>query len=160
MIGGMDIKAIKLMLFVLALSMLMLLGAAQDDSGFGHPPGYAGDGSFGQSVGDRHGGYNGDGHSGDDNRGDNHWGDFRHNGHDWLGLGEHTYYRSYPAYYNYGWYPYYTYTYYPTYYYYTTPVVHTTYHYTPQADNWFDPWWTANVYGVGSYHTFSSWSWI
>lgn len=159
MIGGMDIKAIKLMLFVLVLSMLIALGAAQDDSGFGYPPGYTGDGSGGQSASSHHDVYRGDGNRGDDHHGDNNWGDHRQDGHDWLGLGGRTYYWSYPSYYDYGWYPHYTYTSYPTYYYYTTPVVHTTYHYTPREDNWFDPWWTTNVYG-GSYYTFRSWSWL
>ncbi|OPY51928.1 MAG: hypothetical protein A4E48_01352 [Methanosaeta sp. PtaU1.Bin060] len=152
MFGGMNI-ATKLMFFVLALSMLIASGAAQDGSGFGHPPGYMGDGSGAQNAGDWQDGNGGDRHPGGEN-----WGDHRHDGHDWLGVGGHTYYWSYPSYYDYGWYPHYTYTYYPTYYYYTTPVAHTTYQYAPLNYNWFDPWWTANVYG-GSY-TFSSWSWL
>ena len=135
-IGGMNIKAIQLILFALVLSTLMVLGAAQDGSGFGHPPGYAGD---------RNDGYNGHGQLGDDHRGDNNWGNYRHDDHGSLGLGGYKYHWSYPVYYDYGWYPYYTYTYYPTYYYYTTPVVYPTYPYTPLAYNWFDPWWIANV---------------
>lgn len=186
--GGIVINAIKLMLSVLALSMLMALGAAQDGSGFGYPPGYSGDEYGGQSAlasdqmntygtpdamaseafdrDYRDGNYRDDDHKGDDrhgddNHGDDHWGkDRRDGGHDWLGLGGYSYYYwSYPTYYDYGWYPYYT-TYYPTYYYYTTPAVYTTYHYSPLVYNWYDPWWTSNVYGVAgkTYYT-NSWSW-
>lgn len=189
-IGGIEIKSTRLMLPVLALAMLMALGAAQDGSGFGYPPGYTGDGSGGQGAfasdqmnnynapvasdamasetfdrdhrnGDSHdGGYDGGDHQGDDHRGDNNWGDYRHGGNDWLGVGGYKYYWSSPVYYDYGWYPYYTYTYYPTYYYYTKPVVYSTYHYSPLVYNWYDPWWTSNVYGVAgkTYYT-NSWTW-
>ena len=89
--------------------------------------------------------------------------------YDWLNPGGY--------YYTYSYYPTYSYSYYPTYYYptlllpdllsclhlyrstgndpvVTTPVVH----YDPVV---YDPWWAANVYGLGAttYYYSSSWSW-
>jgi len=80
-------------------------------------------------------------------------------GYDWLNPGgSHSYTWWTPAYYDYTWYPAYTYTYYPTYYY-TTPVVYSTYYYDPVVYN-YDPWWAANVYGLGGVtYYYGSWSW-
>jgi len=105
-----------------------------------------------------------DNHHGSGGPQDNyHHGSDGHHGnyYDWLSPGyTYTYYSGYPEYYPYSYYPY-TYTY-PTYYYtnptyyYTTPAYYSTYYY---PYNWYDPWWSANAYGVGgvSYYS-SSWS--
>lgn len=87
------------------------------------------------------------GHQGDHNlnHDDRGW---NHNGHDWLSGGSYWY----PSTYYYSYYtPLYTYTY-PTYYYtepvyYNMPVVYNSY---------IDPWWGANIYGLGSTYYYSS----
>ncbi|GAB6266297.1 MAG TPA: hypothetical protein PLV49_04270 [Methanothrix soehngenii] len=122
-----EIKAIKLILAVLALGLLVAVGAAFEDYGGSH-------------------------HHGGPSDGYHDFGGF----YDWLSPGAY--------YYSYSYYP--TYTYYPTYYYptyyyptytpvytYTAPVV-----YDPVV---YDPWWAANVYGLGAttYYYSSSWSW-
>ena len=126
-----EIKAIKLILAVLALGLLVAVGAAFE-------------------------GHDGSSH-GKPSHGHHDFGGF----HDWLSPGAYYYYSysyyptytyTYPAYY----YPAY---YYPAYYYqtytpvYTAPVVT-----TPVV---YDPWWAVNVYGLGAttYYYTSSWSW-
>jgi len=137
------------MLLILALGMLIAVGAAFDEMGHGPAP----------DGGDHHG-----------NPGDHDNYDFGgHEYHDWLSPGG-IYSYSY-------WYPYtYTYTYptyyYPTYYYPTyyytepAPVVYPTYTYYPSYSYYYDPvvydpWYAANVYGWGgaTYYYSSSWSW-
>lgn len=123
-------------------------------------------GMYGQHDGDHDGGDWGD-HGGDHDG--SHWGDHdsdnwggHHGYYDWLSPGG-AYYWTYPSYYYSSWYyPTYTYTYYPQYYYYTPPVTYSTWQYTPAVYDWVaDPWWAANVYGVGgtTYHYSSSSSW-
>ena len=122
-----EIKAIKLILAVLALGLLVAVGAAFEDYGGSH-------------------------HHGGPSDGYHDFGGF----YDWLSPGAY--------YYSYSYYP--TYTYYPTYYYptyyyptytpvytYTAPVV-----YDPVV---YDPWWAANVYGLGAttYYYTNNWSW-
>ena len=141
------------MLSILALGMLVAVGAALDGTGgFESAPR---DGGRGGSDG--HDGF--DGHGGSDGRGDNHdFGSHRYN--DWLNPGGYSYIYSwgYPAYQSSYWYPTSTYTY-PTYYY-TTPAVYPTspYYYNPVV---YDPWYATNVYGWSgaSYYYGSSWSW-
>jgi hypothetical protein len=126
-----EIKAIKLILAVLALGLLVAVGAAFEDYGGSHHHGGLSDG-YDHPPQD-FGGFN-----------------------DWLNPG--AYYYSYSYYPTYTYYPTY---YYPTYYYptytpvytYTAPVV-----YDPVV---YDPWWAANVYGLGAttYYYSSSWSW-
>jgi len=121
------------MLSILALGMLIAIGAAFDGSQ--HPDG------------DHH-----------DFGGDHQ--DFGgHKYHDWLNPGGYySYSWGYPNYYSYSWYPTYTYTY-PTYYY-TAPVTYPTYtYYTDPVV--YDPWYATNVYGWGgaTYYYSSSWSW-
>ena len=127
------------MLSILALGMLVAVGAAFDGSSH----------ESGSHGGDHH---------------DNH--DFgSHPYYDWLNPGGYSSYSwyTYPAYtYTY---PAYTYTY-PTYtypsYYYTAPapVVYPTYnyYYDPVV---YDPWYATNVYGWGgaTYYYSNSWSW-
>jgi len=101
-LGGIKIKAIKLILFVAMLGMLMAVGSAIDGPG-DHKHDFGGD--------HRHDHY-----------------DWLSPG----GVSTTYYSWSYPVYYDYYWYPTYRYTYYPTYYYttpvYTTyyydPVVY------------------------------------
>lgn len=106
-------------------------------------------------------------HDGDYHDGDHH-GDYHQGYHDWLSPGG-AYYWGYPSYYYSSWYyPTYTYTYYPSTYYYTYPTTYYTYPtytyptYTYSTPVVYDPWWAANVYGVGSttyyYSSSSSWS--
>ena len=125
------IKAIKLILAMLALGLLVALGAAFEGYDGSHHPGGPSDG------------YDHPPHD---------FGGF----YDWLSPG--AYYYSYSYYPTYTYYPTY---YYPTYYYptytpvytYTAPVV-----YDPVV---YDPWWAANVYGLGAttYYYTNSWSW-
>lgn len=182
-----QIKAIKLMLSVMALAMLTALGVAYDGSeGFGNPnTGFGQQNGFapgpnemgaqypdgqpdGMGPSDSMGGpvsMGSQGHNNDhgaDSYGDHRGSDgHRGNYYDWLSPGYTYSYYWYPEYYPYGYYPY-AYTY-PTYYYYTNP----TYYYTTPAYyptyyypyNWYDPWWSANAYGVaGVSHYSSSWS--
>jgi hypothetical protein len=125
------------MLSILALGMLIAVGAAYDETDSS---------DFSSRGGDHH----------DFGDSDRHFGD-RDKHHDWLNPGGiHSYSYWYPTYYKSSWYPTYSYTYYPTYYY-STPVVYPTYYYDPVV---YDPWYATNVYGWGgsSYYT-SSWSW-
>jgi hypothetical protein len=123
-------------------------GTSDSAEMYGH---HDGDGGYGGHDGGHDGGYDG------------HHGGYDHHGYyyDWLSPGG-AYYWGYPSYYYSSWYyPTYTYTYYPqTYYpqyYYTAPVTYSSW-YTPVVD----PWWAANVYGIGSttyyYSSSSSWS--
>ena len=121
------------MLSILALGMLVAVGAAIDGPGYESAP-YGGD-----------------------HRGHNDFSD--HGYYDWLNPGGYySYSWGYPTYYPYSWYPTYTYTY-PSYYY-TEPVVYPTYpyYYDPVV---YDPWYGANVYGWGgaNYYYSNSWSW-
>jgi len=130
------------MLSILALGMLVAIGAAFDGNG------YESGSQGGDHRGDRDGG---------DHYGDRDFGG--HTYHDWLNPGGYSYYSSYY------WYPTYSYTY-PTYtypaYYYTAPapVVYPTYnyYYDPVV---YDPWYATNVYGWSgaSYYYSNSWSW-
>ena len=125
------------MLSILALGMLIAVGAAFDETGANFDGTDQSD--FSSRGGDRH-----------------DFGD-RHEYRDWLNPGGiHSYSWWYPTHYKSSWYPTYSYTYYPTYYY-STPVVYPTYYYDPVV---YDPWYATNVYGWGgsSYYT-SSWSW-
>jgi hypothetical protein len=139
------------MLSILALGMLVTVGAALDGmDGFGPSPRDGPDG-FGGRDGP-------DGHGGPDGRGDRH--DFVGPiNHDWLNPGGISYVYSwgYPTYQYTYWYPTYAYTY-PTYY--TAPAVYPTYtyYYDPIV---YDPWYATNVYGWSgtSYSYSSSWSW-
>ena len=130
------------MLSILALGMLIAVGAAIDG-----PGSY----EFAPDGGD-HGGFDGHG-------GDHDFGDHAHN--DWLNHGGYySYSYWYPTYSSYSWYPAYTYTY-PTYYYTAPePVVYPTYpyYYNPVV---YDPWYGTNVYGWSgaSYYYSNSWSW-
>jgi hypothetical protein len=157
-----------LILSVLALGVLITVGAAYDDTAF----------EAAQSYGSSHGGDShnsgGDNHNngGNPDHGDNHGdyhGDYHGGYYDWLNPGGY--------YYSYSWYPY-SYTYYPTYYTYPTytypvytPPVYTppaytypTYTYTTPVyttgPGYYDPWYAANVYGYGgtTYYYSSSWS--
>ncbi|OPY54300.1 MAG: hypothetical protein A4E49_01119 [Methanosaeta sp. PtaU1.Bin112] len=151
--GGIVIYSIKLMLSILALGMLVAVGAAVDGmDGFGASPHDGSDGFGGH-----------DGHDGPDGHGDRH--DFdAHKYHDWLNPGGISYVYSwgYPSYHYTYWYPTYTYpsyTYtYPTYY--TAPAVYPTYtyYYDPIV---YDPWYATNVYGWSgvSYSYSTRWSW-
>ena len=132
-----EIKAIKLILAVLALGLLVAVGAAfEGQDGYPHH-GKPSDGY------DHHPGFGGF--------------------YDWLSPGAYYYTYSYYPTYTYSYYP----TYYPAYYYqtyaptytYTAPVVTTpVVYYDPVV---YDPWWAVNVYGLGSttYYYSSSWSW-
>jgi hypothetical protein len=97
------------MLSILALGMLVAVGAAYDET-------------------DR---------SDFSSRGGHDFGD-RDKHHDWLNPGGiHSYNWWYPTHYTSSWYPTYSYTYYPTYYY-STPVVYPTYSYDPVVyDPWY-----------------------
>jgi hypothetical protein len=132
------------MLSVLALGMLIAVGAAIDGAGFdgGRDGGHSSHGDNNHDFGD---------HNNHDFGGFNKY-------YDWLSPGGFYYTYSYPVYsYSYSYpayyYPAYTYTY-PTYTY-TTPVVYT---YDPVI---YDPWYAVNVYGLGgaTYYYSSSWSW-
>jgi len=133
------------MLSILALGMLVAVGAAIEGDGTG---------SYESAP------YGG-GHDGYDGHGGNH--DFGGHGYnDWLNPGgySYTYSWSYPYYYSNSWYPAYTYTY-PNYYYTApAPVVYPTYPYYNDPVV-YDPWYGANVYGWGgaSYYYSNSWSW-
>ena len=127
-----------MMLSILALGMLIAVGAALDGPGDGALSSFGG--------GDHHNG------GGDhDGFGDNH------RQHDWLNPGgSHSYNWWYPTHYESSWYPSYSYTYYPTYYY-TTPVVYPTYYSNPVV---YDPWYATNIYGwSGTTYYTNSWSW-
>ena len=137
-----EIKAIKLILTVLALGLLVAVGAAFEGQD-GYP----------------HHGKPSDGYDHHD------YGGF----YDWLNPGGYYYTYSYYPTYTYSYYPTY---YYPAYYYqtyspvytYTAPVVTTPVVTTPVAyydPVVYDPWWAVNVYGLGSttYYYSSSWSW-
>ncbi|VVB69834.1 Uncharacterised protein [uncultured archaeon] len=131
MLGGIQIKAINLILSVFMMGILVATGAAFDGANDrGHSP----DGGIRHDVGDRH------------------------QNHDWLNPGGVVYSYKWwtPTYYDYTWYPTYTY---PTYYY-TTPIVYPTYTYNP-IDYSYDPWWQANAYGWAgaNYYYSSSWTW-
>ncbi len=167
------------MLYLMALCALVGFGAAyetayestmyQSMTAYEDEPVYAQQYSSASESDEMYGGYHdgdyGD-HDGDygdhdgDHYGDHH-GDYHNGYYDWLSPGG-AYYWSYPSYYYSTWYyPTYTYTYYPTYYY-TYPTYHNWYS-TPVVYDWVaDPWWAANVYGVGSttyyYSSSSSWS--
>ncbi len=131
------IKAIKLILTVLAMGLLVAVGSAFD-------------------------GYDGSPHHGKPSDGFDHHKDFG-GFYDWLGPGAYYYTYSYYPTYTYT-YPSY---YYPAYYYqtytpvytYTAPVVTTPVVYDPVG--YYDPWWAVNVYGLGAttYYYTSSWSW-
>lgn len=135
-----EIKAIKFILAVLALGLLVAVGAAFDGH---HESSHHGKPSY-----------------------DNHhdFGGF----YDWLSPGAYYYSYSYYPTYTYPTYTYPAYTY-PAYYYqtytpvytYTPPVATVTtpvVYYDPVV---YDPWWAVNVYGLGSttYYYSSSWSW-
>ncbi|HNX38986.1 MAG TPA: hypothetical protein PKK11_00270 [Methanothrix sp.] len=150
--GGISIKSIKLILSILALGILVAVGAAYDDHGGDH-------GGYGDHGGD-YGGYGDhDGMGDHSGRGGHDTFDGRAGGKyiDWLNPGGYYYYTSwyYPTY-SYSWYPAYTYNY-PAYYY-TEPVVYPTYYYDPVV---YDPWYATNVYGWGgaTYYYTNSWTW-
>jgi hypothetical protein len=148
-----------LILSVLALGVLIAVGAAYDDVAFD------GAQSYGQSS---HGGDDRS-HGGDSDFGDRHKSPDFNKYYDWLSPGGY--------YYSYSWYPSYSYWYYPTYTYPTynypvytppvyTPPVYTYPTYTAPVYTYFepvsyDPWWVANVYGWGgaTYYYSSSWTW-
>ena len=141
------------MLSVLALGMLIAVGAAVDGADYG--------GAW--NDGQPHNGGDGHNNGGNYDHGDNHNFDGFNNHYDWLNTGgyyPYSFYQTYPNSYN----PTYTYTYptytYPAYTYptYTAPVVYNPYPYDPVA---YDPWYATNVYGWGgaTYYNSSSWSW-
>jgi len=116
------------MLSVLALGMLIAVGAAVDGADYG--------GAW--NDGQPHNGGDGHNNGGNYDHGDNHNFDGFNNHYDWLNTGgyyPYSFYQTYP----YSYYPTYTYTYptytYPTYTYptYTAPVVYNPYPYDPVA---------------------------
>jgi hypothetical protein len=149
MIGGISIKAIKLIVAILGLSLLLVAcGSATAHGGTSMPYGnayYEGQSSYGH-------------HDDNLNHNDQSWNhndrNWNHNGYDWLSPGGYYWYPT-TYYYNSYYTPYYTNTYHPTYYYtepvYNTPVV---YH-----DWGMDPWWGANVYGFDSTYYYGSSHW-
>jgi hypothetical protein len=148
-IGGISIKAIKLIVAVLGLSLLLVACGSAINHETSPPYGksyYEGKSSYGH-YDDK---FNHNDHSW--NYDDRNW---DHNGYDWLSPGGYYSYYRYPttSYYYNSYFtpiiPIYTNTYFQTY-----PVV---YH------DWdMDPWWGANVYGFGStgsyYYSGSHWT--
>jgi hypothetical protein len=141
-LGGISIKAIKLMIAILALGLFLATNGSAID--YGH---HEGDPSYDHtSDGPMHA-----------QHADHSW----NHDYDWLSPGGSYYNWYYPTAYYYDWYYTPTYTYYPTYYYiepiyYTTPV----YYSTPVTYyDWVDPWWAANVYGFGGITHYYSSSW-
>jgi hypothetical protein len=146
-------------------------GPGQNEFDGGHPGQYDGMGQpMGQPnpMGDSSP-MSSEGHNYDHGAGgsyQHHDNDGHKGGHyDWLSP-VYTYNWGYPNYYYYGYYPYTnkysTYYYTSPVYYYTSPTyyytspVYSTYYY---PDNWYDPWWSANVYGVwGTTHYYRGWS--
>ena len=128
-----EIKAIKFILAVLALGLLVAVGAAFD-------------------------GYDGSHHGKPSHDYHHDFGGF----YDWLSPGAYYYAYSYYPTYTYTYPSYYYPAYYQTYtpvYTYTAPVVTTpVVYYDPVV---YDPWWAVNVYGLGAttYYYSSSWSW-
>jgi hypothetical protein len=137
--GGISIKANKLIVAVLGLSLLFIGCVSATDHSM----------NYGNANYD---GMSGHGHHDDQNlnHADRGW---NHNGYDWLSGGYYPYYSTY--YYN-GYYtPQYTYTYYPTYYY-TEPV----YYNTPVVYHDWDMYpWGPNFYGFGKTYYSSSSHW-
>ena len=136
--GGISIKASKLIVAVLGLSLFLIGFGSATDHGTSTP--------YGNAYNEGKSSY---GHHDDHNL--NH--DEHGWNHDWLSSG----YYSYPSTYYYNYYtPPYTNMYYPTYYY-TEPV----YYNMPVAyHGWdVDPWWGANFDGFGSTYYSSSSHW-
>jgi len=142
--------AIRLMLSLVALTLLAAVGAAYD--GYpDHPTGAGYQTQYESADGFSHPSH----HDGGRDPGRDHSSHFNYY-YDWLSPG-YTYRYWYPTTYYYSWYPTTAYTYY------YTPVTYPTYYYTPAVYDWVaDPWWAVNVYGIGGttyyYSSGSSWT--